>query len=133
MREGIASVREYLVERQEQLQGRRPSPGELMVTSGGMECITLMCQALIDPGDTVAVEAPTYLAALMAFGRAEARPVPIPIDADGLRIDALATRLADGLDRSSSTRFRSIRTRPGGRCRWSGAASWSSSAAGMTC
>ena len=96
--EGIASVREYLVDRQEQLQGRRPQPGELIVTSGGMECITLMCQALIDPGDTVAVEAPTYLAALMAFGRAEARPVPIPIDADGLRIDALAARLADGLD-----------------------------------
>ena len=60
--EGIPSVRDYLVERQEQLQGRRPEPAELIVTSGGMECITLMCQALIDPGDTIAVEAPTYLA-----------------------------------------------------------------------
>ena len=39
--EGIASVREYLIERQEQLQGRRPERAELIVTSGGMECIAL--------------------------------------------------------------------------------------------
>jgi 2-aminoadipate transaminase len=52
----IASVREYPIDRQEQLQGRRPERDELIVTSGGMECIALMCQALIDPGDTIAVE-----------------------------------------------------------------------------
>ena len=95
--EGIGSVREYLVDRQEQLQGRRPDMAELIVTSGGMECITLMCQALVDPGDAVAVESPTYLAALMAFGRAEAEAVPIPMDEDGLRIDLLEERLSDGL------------------------------------
>jgi 2-aminoadipate transaminase len=95
--EGLASVREYLLERQERLQGRRPERAELIVTSGGMECITLMCQALIDPGDTVAVEAPTYLAALMAFGRAEAEAVPVAMDELGLRVDELAARLGDGL------------------------------------
>lgn len=94
---GIASVREYLIDRQEQLQGRRPEPAELMVTSGGMECIALMCQALIDPGDTIAVEAPSYLGALMAFGGAEADVVAIETDADGMRIDALATCLDGGL------------------------------------
>ena len=57
--EGIPSVREYLIDRQEHLQGRRPEPAELTVTSGGMECIALLCQALLDPGDSVAVEAPT--------------------------------------------------------------------------
>ena len=67
--EGIPSLREYLVDRQELLQGRRPDFDELIVTSGGMECIALACQSLIDPGDTVAVEAPTYLGALMAFDR----------------------------------------------------------------
>ena len=95
--EGLASVREYLVERQEQLQGRRPDYAELIVTSGGMECIALMCQALIDPGDTVAVEAPSYLGALMAFDGAEADLVAIPMDDDGLRVDALADRLEAGL------------------------------------
>jgi 2-aminoadipate transaminase len=95
--EGIPSVREYLIDRQEQLQGRRPERAELIVTSGGMECIALMCQALIDPGDTIAVEAPSYLGALMAFGGAEADVVAIAMDEDGLRVDALAERLAAGL------------------------------------
>jgi 2-aminoadipate transaminase len=94
---GIPSVREYLIERQEQLQGHRPERAELIVTSGGMECIALMCQALIDPGDTIAVEAPSYLGALMAFAGAEADVVAIAMDDDGLRVDALAERLADGL------------------------------------
>jgi 2-aminoadipate transaminase len=95
--EGLASVREYLRDRQEQLQGRRPEPAELIVTSGGMECITLMCQALIDPGDPIVVEAPSYLGALMAFKGAEADLVAIAMDDDGLCVDALAERLAAGL------------------------------------
>src|SRR5918995_2433328 len=94
---GIASVREYLIDRQEQLQDRRPAPEELIVTSGGMECIALMCQALIDPGDAIAVEAPSYLGALMAFGGAEADVVAIATDEDGLRVDQLAERLDAGL------------------------------------
>jgi 2-aminoadipate transaminase len=94
---GIASVREYLIDRQEQLQDRRPEFDELIVTSGGMECIALMCQALIDPGDTIAVEAPSYLGALMAFGGAEADVVAIAMDDDGLVVDELAERLAAGL------------------------------------
>jgi 2-aminoadipate transaminase len=93
---GIASVRAYLADRQEQVQGRRPEPAELIVTSGGMECIALTCHALIDPGDTVAVEGPTYLGALMAFGGAEADVVAIPMDDDGLSVDALAERLTAG-------------------------------------
>jgi len=95
--EGIASVRDYLIERQEQLHGRRPERGELIVTSGGMECIALMCQALIDPGDAIVVEAPSYLGALMAFAGAEADVVAVAMDDDGLRVDAVAERLADGL------------------------------------
>jgi 2-aminoadipate transaminase len=93
---GIASVREYLLDRQEHLQGARPAYEELIVTSGGMECIQLMCQALIDPGDAIAVEEPTYLGALMAFAAAEAEIVPIEMDGDGLIVDALAERLAAG-------------------------------------
>ena len=95
--EGIPSLREYLVDRQEQTQGVRPAFDELIVTSGGMECIALACQSLIDPGDTVAVEAPTYLGALMAFDRYEAEIEGIPIDEDGLLVDALEGRLSGGL------------------------------------
>jgi 2-aminoadipate transaminase len=95
--EGIPSVRAYLVDRQEQLQGRRPELAELIVTSGGMECITLVCQALLDPGDAIAVEAPTYLGALMAFRGYGPEIHSIPMDDEGMVVDALAERLDGGL------------------------------------
>jgi 2-aminoadipate transaminase len=94
--EGIRSVREYLLDRQEQMQGRRPALDELIVTSGGMEAIALAGQSLLDPGDAVAVEAPTYLGALMAFGGFEADLHGIPMDDEGLQVDALEERLAAG-------------------------------------
>jgi 2-aminoadipate transaminase len=95
--EGIPSVREFLGDRQERLQGRRPAWEELTVTSGGMECLALLCQALLEPGDTVAVEAPTYLGALMAFAAAEAEVEGIELDARGLVVEALEERLEAGL------------------------------------
>src|SRR5215217_2189273 len=95
--EGIPSVREYLLERQEGTQGRRPELEELIVTSGGMECIALAGLSLLDPGDAVVVEAPTYLGALMAFAGFDAEITGIPMDEDGLLVDALEARLADGL------------------------------------
>jgi 2-aminoadipate transaminase len=95
--EGLPSVREFLVDRQERLQGRRPERAEVIVTSGGMEAIALMCQVLLDPGDPVVVEAPTYLGALTALGAAEADVVAVPMDDDGLRVDLLAERLDAGL------------------------------------
>src|SRR3954451_20287938 len=95
--EGIRSVREYLVERQEQLQGRRAQLEELVGTSGGMECIALAGLSLLDPGDAVVVEAPTYLGALMAFAGFDAQIAGIPMDEDGLLVEALEARLAAGL------------------------------------
>ncbi len=94
---GLPGVREYLLERVAQTQGRAPEPAELMVTSGGMECIALMCAALIEPGDAVVVEAPSYLGALMAFAGAEAQVVPVAMDEEGLRVDLLEERLEAGL------------------------------------
>src|SRR4051812_26858246 len=95
--EGVRSFREYLLERQERTQGRRPRLDELIVTSGGMECIALAGLSLVDPGDAVVVEAPTYLGALMAFAGFDAEIAGVPMDEDGLLVDALETRLAEGL------------------------------------
>jgi 2-aminoadipate transaminase len=95
--EGIPSVREYLIERQEALQGRRPAWEELIVTSGGMESISLISNSLLDPGDPMVVEAPSYLGALMAFAGFEADMHGIPMDEDGMRVEVLEERLAAGL------------------------------------
>jgi len=94
---GLESTREYLSDRVETLDGRRPGAGELMVTSGGMEGLELLAKALLDDGDAVAVEAPTYLGALMVVDGLHARAVPIALDGDGLVPDALEAELRRGL------------------------------------
>jgi len=95
--EGIAGVRDYITGRLGALQGRSPVAGELMVTSGGIDCMELVAKSYLDAGDAVVVEAPTYLGAIMAFRGYEADVRGVPIDEDGLRTDVLADQLAAGL------------------------------------
>jgi len=64
---------------------------ELLVTSGSQQALTLIATVLLEPGDTVLVEEPSYLAALQAFRLAGAAVVPVPCDDDGLDPEAAAT------------------------------------------
>jgi 2-aminoadipate transaminase len=95
--EGLAGVRDYMAGRLESREGTRPGPGELMITSGGIDCLELLAKSYVDPGDQVVVEAPTYLGAIMAFRGYEADVRGIPMDDDGMRVDVLADLLAGGL------------------------------------
>jgi 2-aminoadipate transaminase len=62
---------------------------EILVTTGSQQALGLVAAALLNPGDPVLVEDPTYLAALQAFGLAGARCLAIPSDAEGPDPDAL--------------------------------------------
>ena len=95
--EGIAGVRDYVAGRLESLDGARPGPGELMITSGGIDCMELLAKSYIDPGDVVVVEAPTYLGGIMAFRGYEADVRGVPMDDDGMRVDLFADLLSGGL------------------------------------
>jgi len=92
--QGLASVRAYLRERLAALEGLEPSEGELLVTSGGIEGLELLGKSFLDPGDTVIVEAPTYMGAIMAFRSFEANLVGVSMDDEGLRPDELDGVLA---------------------------------------
>jgi 2-aminoadipate transaminase len=94
---GLPSTRDYLADRIETLHGRRPEDGELLVTSGGIEALDLLGKVLVDPGDAVVVEAPTYLGAVMGLAGHGAHVVALPLDSDGLRVDEVARELAGGL------------------------------------
>ena len=94
---GLAGALDALASRIETLQGRRPAEDELMITSGAIEALELVGKAFLERGDTVVVEAPTYLGAIMAFRSFETRVVAVPIDDDGLDVDELGRSLAAGL------------------------------------
>ena len=95
--EGLPSVRDAVAQRLADTEGHRPAGGELMITSGGIDAMELLSKSLLDAGDVVAVEAPTYLGAIMAFRGFDADVVGIPMDADGLDVETFAQRLNAGL------------------------------------
>ncbi|HEY7429142.1 MAG TPA: PLP-dependent aminotransferase family protein [Streptosporangiaceae bacterium] len=95
--EGIAGVRDFVAGRLAALEGAQPSPGGLMITSGGIDCMELLAKSYLDPGDEVVVEAPTYLGGIMAFRGYEADVHGVSMDGDGMRVDELADLLARGL------------------------------------
>lgn len=95
--EGIASTRDALAGRLARSQGRRPGAAELMVTSGGIDAITLIAKSMLDAGDTVVVEEPSYVGAVTGFTSFDASVAGVPIDAGGLDVGAFADLLASGL------------------------------------
>jgi 2-aminoadipate transaminase len=68
-------------------------PGEVIVTTGGQQVIDLVCKTLIDPGDVIVAEAPTYPGAIPTFSAYQAEVEQIEIDSDGMPIDELEARL----------------------------------------
>ena len=66
----------------------------LMIVSGATQGLALAARALIEPGDEVAVEAPTYFGMLQTFALAGARLVGVPVDRHGMRVDQLEAVLS---------------------------------------
>lgn len=86
---GLPGLRDALAGRLADTDGRRPADGELMVTSGNIDALGLLAKALLDAGDVVAVEAPTYLGAIDAFRGFEADVRGVPVDDAGIDVAAL--------------------------------------------
>jgi len=94
--EGLPGFRDFLAGMLHAREGRRPDGAELVVTSGAVEALELLGKACLERGDTVLVEGPTYLGAIMSFRSFEADVRAIPIDGDGLRVEALQGFLSIG-------------------------------------
>ena len=73
-------------------------PDEVIVTTGGQQAIDLVTKTLIDPGDVVIAEAPTYPGAVPTFCAYEAEVIQIEMDSDGMIIDRLLERRSQQLD-----------------------------------
>jgi 2-aminoadipate transaminase len=76
-------------------RGLATGPDEILVTSGSQQALTLAATVLLEPGDVVLAEEPSYLAALQAFALAGAVVVPVACDDEGLDPDAVAAAAAE--------------------------------------
>jgi 2-aminoadipate transaminase len=70
-------------------EGMMPDHEDLIVTTGAQQAIDLICKALLDPGDVVICEAPTYPGAVPVFCSYQADVVQIECDSDGMRVEEL--------------------------------------------
>jgi 2-aminoadipate transaminase len=91
--EGDPLLRRLVAERLTQ-RGLDTAADDLLITSGSQQALTLVSGVLLDPGDRVLVEEPSYLAALQCFALTGAQAIPIPCDDGGLDPDALEALIA---------------------------------------
>jgi 2-aminoadipate transaminase len=86
--EGFRDLRAWIAARMAK-HGKNVRADDLLITHGSQQGIDLVARVLLDAGDTVAVESPSYLAALQVFRSAEARLVTVPLDREGIDVEAL--------------------------------------------
>ncbi len=86
--EGLLSLRQA-IGRLMQKRGVYCQPDEIMMLSGSQQGIDLAARIILDPGDIVVVEEPTYFPAIQVFRAAGARVISVPIDDKGIKVEVL--------------------------------------------
>jgi 2-aminoadipate transaminase len=99
--EGLSAVKQCIAEVM-RAEDMHADEDEILVTTGGQQVIDLVCKTLLDPGDVVVCEAPTYPGAVPTFCAYQADVVQVTMDRDGMRTDELESTL-DELDRDGRT------------------------------
>ncbi len=91
--QGVPELREQIAELSA-ARGAPEDPRDILVTNGASQGLALATRALLEPGDTVACEDPSFMSILRALRAGGARVVGVPVDRDGLDIDAFERLLA---------------------------------------
>lgn len=93
--EGFLPLREWIVDYMSRY-GIEAAPENVLITSGSQQALDLIGKILINPGDLILTEEPTYLGALQAWRAYQAEFATVPVDDDGLRTDLLEEALCAG-------------------------------------
>lgn len=93
--EGYRPLRELVAERMTRA-GVPATVENVLITTGSQQALDLLGKILVDPGDRVLVESPTYLAALQAWNVYGAEYLEAPADDEGMRTDELEDLLRSG-------------------------------------
>jgi len=91
--EGYPPLREYIAQRYRDRSGLDVSPEEILITNGSQQALDLIGKVFLDRADTIAIERPAYLGAIQAFSAYEPRFCAVPLQDDGIDLDALAAVL----------------------------------------
>jgi 2-aminoadipate transaminase len=93
--QGFRGLREFVVDKVSRRPAITCTPDDVLITTGSGQGIDLVNRLLLDAGDTVLVEEFSYGGVISKFKRLGVRMVKMPLDANGIRMDALAQILAD--------------------------------------
>jgi 2-aminoadipate transaminase len=93
--QGYRPLRDFLVGKLKRDAGITCTADEILITSGSLQGLDLVNGLLLSPGDTVLIEQDCYQGSINRLVRRGVTIVGIPVDADGMRTDAVASALAD--------------------------------------
>jgi len=90
---GYSGLIDELTKKLNRDQGLEAGRDNVLLTAGGSQALALVLDALVDWGDTVITEEPTWMGAVRAFKNVGAQPVAVPVDDEGMNADALEREL----------------------------------------
>jgi 2-aminoadipate transaminase len=93
--QGYRALREFLVAKLKADAGIACAADDILITSGSLQALDLVNGTLLERGDTVVIEQDCYQGSINRLSRLGVTPVGIPLDRDGMRMDALAAALDD--------------------------------------
>jgi len=91
--EGITPLKEALIKRMKKTRKINCNLEQIIITSGSQQVLDLTPKILINPGDYIVVECPSYVGALSAFNCYQPSYIPIGMDENGMRTDALEEKI----------------------------------------
>jgi 2-aminoadipate transaminase len=92
---GYPELRRHVADKVGAHRGISAGPDEVLITHGSNQGIDFTCALFLSPGDGVLVEEMSYHGAISRFKKADAKLVPMRLDADGIVIDELARQLTE--------------------------------------
>lgn len=87
--QGMEPLRQAIADYVNLERGARATPERVLVLTSSQQALTLCANVLLDAGDRIFTEDPVYHGARKAFGAAGLECVPVPLDADGMRVELL--------------------------------------------
>jgi 2-aminoadipate transaminase len=103
--QGYRPLRDFLTVKLKRDAGINCAADDILIVSGSLQALDLVNQTLLVRGDTVIIERDTYQGALTRLTRLGVNAVGIPLDHEGMRMDALAAALADLKQRGITPKY----------------------------